>query len=334
MKALKIFGLHDLRVVDKPVPQPAAGYVRVKIKASGICGSDKWMWNVDSLIDDIGGHEVSGEIDAVGEGVTSLTAGDRVMVNNVVGCGKCPACRMGAFVMCPYWEGKNDVGNGFGEYLVAPERNCMRLLPCIDYIDGALLMDNWGTPYGGLLRAGIKPGMDVLVNGCGPIGQAAIALCASMGAYVAAVDPIQFRRTKALANGAKLVFSPDELPSAAHDFTEGMGVHAVFECSGKGASYENCLKALRIGGCFVAIGENAKYMINSSEWLIRKNLTVYGSWYSTMPQANEVMHLAMQKRIDARAFLTNTITIDEAPKIFGDVVNCADGIIKCVVVFD
>ena len=333
MKVLKAFGPGDLRVVEAPMPEPGPGYVRVKVRASGICGSDKWLWSVKDKTDSVAGHEVSGEIDKLGENVTGFSPGDRVMINNVGGCGLCPACRAGEFVFCPSWNGSLDVNNGFGEYLIAPARNCMRLLPDFDFVEGALIMDNWGTPYGGVETNGIKSGMDVLVSGCGPIGQAATALSAAMGAYVIAADPIKYRREAALRNGAKAVFSPDELPEAAKKITNGLGVHTILECSGDGKAYANCLNSLRIGGNLISIGEHAGISVNSSE-LIRRRLSIGGTWYSTMRQAGEIMRLALQKRIELRSFLTHTVTLHEVPEIFGSVVGCEDGLLKCMIVFD
>ena len=137
MKVIKAFGPRDLRVVDVPIPEPAPGYVRIKVCASGICGSDKWIWYANEKTDEIAGHEAAGVIDKLGEGVTTLALGDRVMINNVVGCGKCSYCHAGAFVLCPFWDGSRDVNNGFGEYVVAPARNCVHILPGLDFIDGA-----------------------------------------------------------------------------------------------------------------------------------------------------------------------------------------------------
>jgi len=333
MKVIKAFGPQDLRVVEAPMPEPEPGYVRIKVRASGICGSDKWIWNVSEKSDFVAGHEVAGEVEKLGEGVASLALGDRVMINNVGGCGTCAACRAGAFVLCPRRSG-NDVNNGFGEYLVAPARNCLRLLPAIDFVDGALIMDNWGTPYGGIQCAGIVSGMDVLVNGCGPIGQAAIGLAKAFGAFVIAVDPIAYRRQAALKNGADAVFATDELPASVKSLTDGMGVHVVLECSGNGEAYGNCLSALRIGGSMVSIGEHAEYMLRPSEQFIHRNLNLHGSWYSTMSQANELMQMALQGRINTKSFLTHAIPLEKVPELFASVVDCADGVLKCVIVFD
>ena len=334
MKVMKVFGPQDLRIVDAPMPEPGYGAVRIKVRASGICGSDKGIWYVKEKRDSVAGHEAAGQVEKLGEGVSSLAVGDRVMVNNVGGCGACPACRSGAFVLCTDRSASHDVNNGFGEYLVAPSRNCMRILPGLDFIDGALIMDNWGTPFGALRRGHIGLGMDVLVNGCGPIGQAAIALSKAMGAYVIAVDPITWRRDFALRSGADAAIPPDELLDAAKKLTNGLGVQAVLECSGNGKAYENCLKALRIGGNLVSIGEHAELTLRPSENIIRRSLSMIGTWYSTLPQAGEVMQLALQGRINVRSFLTHTLSLDEVPGKFGSIVNCDEGFLKCVIVFD
>ncbi|MCL1819962.1 MAG: alcohol dehydrogenase catalytic domain-containing protein [Oscillospiraceae bacterium] len=332
MKVIKPFGPKDLRLVDAPIPEPNPGFVRVKVRASGICGSDKWIWSVTEPTDVVAGHEVAGEIDKLGEGVTSFAVGDRVMINNVGGCGVCPACRAGEFVFCPSWDGSRDVNNGLGEYLVAPARNCMKLLPGLDFIDGALIPDNWGTPYSNIKCGQVGIGKDVLVNGCGPIGQAAVSLCKMLGAYVIAVDPVEYRRQMALKNGADRAFSPEELPDAARKVSDGLGVHTVLECSGNGNAYPNCLNSLRIGGRLIAVGEHANFSVCSSD-LIRRSLGIAASWYSTMQSAAEIMQMALSGRINLRSFLTHTIKLEDVPGMFGSIMNCDEGIVKCVVVF-
>ena len=333
MKVVKAFGPQDLRVVEVPIPEPGPGHVRVKVRASGICGSDKWVWSVNGPTDSVAGHEVAGEVDKLGDGVHSLKLGDRVMINNVGGCGTCPACRAGAFVLCPTWNGSLDVNNGFGEYVITPARNCMQLLPGLDFVDGALIMDNWGTPYGGIIRGNVTKGMDVVVNGCGPIGQAAVGLAKAMGAYVIAVDPNKWRREFALNNGANAVFAPEDLHAAVQILTDGLGAHVVMECSGNGKAYENCLKSLRHEGSLVAIGEHGSFMLHPSDQIIRRSLKIIGTWYSTMPQAAEIMQLALSGRINLKSFLTRTVSLDEVPDVFGSIMDCDEGMMKCVIVF-
>ena len=333
MKVLKTFGNQDLRIVDAPVPEPGPGCVLIKVRASGICGSDKWIWYVKNEVDTVAGHEVAGDVVKLGEGVTSLSPGDRVMINNVIGCGICLACKNGAFVLCSNRSGQ-DVNNGFGEYLVSPARNCVKLAPEIDYVEGALIMDNWGTPYGGIRRGNVKLGSNVLVTGCGPIGQAAIALSVAAGANVYATDPVKWRREFAKRNGAIETFAPDELPDAARKVTGEAGIDVVLECSGNGSVYTKCLESLCISGTMVAIGEEAEYLLHPSDQIIRHSLNLVGSWYSTLPQAQELMQLALSKKINLRSFLTNTISLDEAPEMFKSIIEYKENIMKCVIVFD
>ena len=333
MKVIRPFGPKDLRVVEAPIPEPGPGHVRVKVRASGICGSDKWVWS-SGPEGGVAGHEVAGEIDKLGAGVHSFSIGERVMINNVGGCGTCPACRAGAFVLCPNWTGALDVSNGFGEYVIAPVRNCMALLSGIDYVDGALIMDNWGTPYGGIVRADIKQGTDVIVNGCGPIGQAAVELCKALGAYVIAVDPNKWRREYALKNGVHIALAPEELPEIPRSLTENLGVDVVLECSGYGPSYDNCLKSLKHEGTLVAIGEHAEVSFNSSDQIVRRSLKIIGSWYSTMPQGAELMQLALSGRINLKSFVTHTISLEEVPEMFGKIMDCEEGMLKCMIVFE
>ncbi len=92
MKTVKAFGPQDLHILTVPDPQPSTGEVLIKVGACGICGSDKWYWNVTAPTDTIAGHEAAGEVCAVGAGVHHLRVGDRAAVNNVKGCGQCPAC--------------------------------------------------------------------------------------------------------------------------------------------------------------------------------------------------------------------------------------------------
>jgi threonine dehydrogenase-like Zn-dependent dehydrogenase len=120
MKQIKAFGPKDLRMVETEIPLFGTGEVLIDVKACGICGSDKWFWHGDEPTDYVAGHEVAGEVIAVGTGVQGLSVGDRVTVNNVKGCGQCRDCLAGEFVRCTHTI--EHMGFGFSEYVVVPER--------------------------------------------------------------------------------------------------------------------------------------------------------------------------------------------------------------------
>jgi len=332
MKVIKAFGPKDLRLVEVPEPVPGNGEVLIAVRASGICGSDKWFWRVSGPVDAVAGHEVAGEVVKLGPGVKKLKMGDRVAVNNVVGCGHCHACRSGEFVRCPNRPGK-DVNNGFSEYVVAPERNCLLLDDRIDYETGCLIFDNWGTPFGAVSRADISVGHDVLIFGCGPIGLAAVALAKERGAYVIAVDPQPYRLNAARQIGADEILTPDDaLPDKVRQITSGLGVDVVLECSGKAPAYQLGLASLKIGGTLVSVGEGACVDFRPSDFVIRNHLNIFGTWYSTMYQGRMVQNLILEGKIKPKAFLTHRISLEEVPHFFGKVCDFEDNILKAVIV--
>jgi len=336
MKQVKAFGPGDLRVVDVEIPQPRADQVQIRVRASGICGSDKWYWYVKEPTESIAGHEIAGEVTQVGEAVTALKVGDRVIVNNVGGCGHCPACLEGAFVLCEKWDGSGDINHGYSEYVVATARNCQKLDERISFVEGALLMDNWGTPYGGLSHVDAHPGDVIVVFGLGPIGQAAVALAATRGARIVAVDPVAFRRDFAKKLGAALTLEPGaRAATEIVRFADGIGAHAVIECSSQAQSYETGLRALRVGGTLVTIGEHAEYLLKPSDALLRRSLRIQGSWYSTLRQGEELQRMTVDGRIRPKAILTHEIQgLDELPRMFPDIIACRDGLIKAVIVME
>ena len=330
MKVLKPFAPGDLRVVDAPEPEPGEGWVKIAVRASGICGSDKWYWR-SGPTDVVAGHEVAGEVTALGPGVRHLAEGDRVAVNNAVGCGHCAECRARRFVRCMRRPGR-DVDNGFSEFLIAPERNCLVLDDAVDYVAGSLVLDNWGTPYAALNWASVREGDDVVVTGCGPIGLGSVGIAKLSGAYVIALDPLEYRRDAAVRMGADVVLEPgDGAADAIRELTSGEGASVVVECSSKAASYATALDALRMRGRLVSVGEHAEFTLRPSEHMIRKNLSIIASWYTTMGEGEAVQRLMVERRIEPKAFVTHVVSLDEAPEAFRRVIECTDGVIKTVI---
>jgi threonine dehydrogenase-like Zn-dependent dehydrogenase len=317
-----------------PEPEPpGAGQVQVAVRASGICGSDKWYWN-SGPTEAVAGHEVCGDVVALGTGVTELQVGDRVAVNNVVGCGECAACRAGAFVRCMQRPGR-DVDHGFCEQVITPARNCLRLADGrvrVSHADGCLIFDNWGTPYAALRRGQVGPGDTLVVTGAGPIGLGATILGKLFGARVITVDPVPYRCEAALRLGADYALAPDaDAPTALRHLTEGGGPSVWVDCSGRGAAYELGLSTLRAEGRFVCVGEHAEYLLHPSDHVIRKNLTLLGSWYSTMSEGAAVQQLMVDGRIAPQAFVTHRVSLDEAPHAFARSVNMSDDTLKTII---
>jgi threonine dehydrogenase-like Zn-dependent dehydrogenase len=321
-----------MRVVEVSTPRPKAGQVLVEVRASGICGSDKHLWHATTPSDSVYGHEVAGSVVELGPGTSTLRVGDRVAVNNVGGCGTCQACREGAFVLCPSWDGSLDVNGGFGEYVAAWERNCMKLAEPVSYEQGCLLFDNFGTPYAALERAAVAGGDSVVVTGCGPIGLGAVRLAALRGANVVAVDPVPSRRAMARSLGAMEAFAPDKATAEAlRDVCRG-GPRVVIECSAQPSSYETALRALRIEGVLVTVGEGARYELKPSDALIRRRLSILGSWYSTMAQGAAVQTMVASGLFDPSALVTHRGPLADFPELFRIVCEQPADVVKAVIV--
>jgi threonine dehydrogenase-like Zn-dependent dehydrogenase len=333
MKAINSFGPQDVRLVEVTDPYPGPEQVLIAVKGSGICGSDKWLWWHEQPTTFIAGHEVAGEVVAVGAGVQKLQPGDRVAVNNVVSCGACPACQQGAFVLCPYWTGQNDVNGGFAELVAAPERNCLLLDDAIDYVTGALIFDNLGTPYHAVQRAGVAEGDHVVVSGCGPIGLGTVIFAKLAGATVTALDPLPYRREMARSLGADAADAPSsESAAAIREAAGGIGPHVFIECSGRGEAYHFGLSLLRQGGVFTSVGEHARFELHPSDQIIRKALDLRGSWYSTMPDGARIQELILRGKVNPQALVSHTAPLSGFPALFKQVCEFGDRVVKAVII--
>jgi len=180
-------------VVERDVPQPGPGQIRVKVAACGICHSDALTRGghyPGLTLPRIPGHEVAGRIDALGAGVTQWKEGDRVGIGWHGGhCFTCNACRRGLFINCEKGlvTGINFDG-GYAEYLVAPQEAAARIPADMKDTDAAPLMCAGITTYNSLRNIGARPGDTVAVQGIGGLGHLGIQFAARMGFRTVAIS--------------------------------------------------------------------------------------------------------------------------------------------------
>jgi threonine dehydrogenase-like Zn-dependent dehydrogenase len=281
---------------EVPVPEPGIGQVLLKVKASGVCGSDIHFiyhghkgskQDGTAYMDVICGHEPAGEIVALGAGCRHFKEGDRVAVYHISGCGFCRSCRKGYQISCTdparaAYGWQRDGGNA--EYLVAEERDLIHLPEPLSYRDGCFISCGVGTAYEGVLRADISGSDTVLVVGLGPVGMAAAMLAKGRGARLVIgvdVQPTRVAEAKTLGLVDEGYISDAVALGAVKELTKG-GATRTIDCSGHPAGRLLALQACREWGRTVYLGETGNVTFNVSDDLLHKQRTLYGSWVTSL----------------------------------------------------
>jgi propanol-preferring alcohol dehydrogenase len=325
MKAVYLPGNKKVEVRDVAMPQPGAGEVLIQIKASCICRSDLSLYYGAAVVGGeaagrcITGHEPSGVVVEVGAGVRQIKPGDRIAVYLAVGCGICAYCRMGNHHLCAKWKClgfTQDGGNA--EYLVVPERNCLRIPDSMSFIAAAISTDAFGTLYSACKKLKVNGASTIGIWGLGPMGSSGVLAAKALGARVIALDPISDRRIFAESLGADLTLDPsaNSAAEALAEFTGGVGLSAAIDCSGNAAAENMALDATAPLGSVAFVGEAKETAIRPSEQLIRKQLSLIGSWYFAIHEYEEIIRTIETHKIDLDRLATHRFSLDEAETAF------------------
>ncbi|MDD2206288.1 MAG: 2,3-butanediol dehydrogenase [Aminobacterium sp.] len=274
MKAALWYARHDVRVEDIPEPVPARGMVKVRVKWCGICGSDLHEFLGGPIFIPVDkphplsgekapvvlGHEFSGEVVEVGEDVTSLKAGDRVVVEPMRVCrpddpDMCPACREGKYNLCTRlgFHGLCGGGGGFAEYTTFYEEFVHKIPDTLPF-DKAALVEPLAVALQSLKQGDFSIGQTALVLGAGPIGLATIESLKAAGArLVIVMQRKSIRQEYALRSGADVVLDPNEVdvPSEVKKLTDGYGVDVSFETTGSQSGFDKAIESVKPGGTAV-----------------------------------------------------------------------------------
>jgi len=328
MKAALWYGKGDVRVesIDEPMVLP--GLVKIKVKWCGICGSDLHEFLGGPIFIPVGsphplsgnvapvvlGHEFSGEVVEVGDGVTQFAKGDRVAVEPIVACGVCPACKEGKYNLCSSlgFHGLCGSGGGFAEYTVFPEEYVHKIPDEMSY-EQAALIEPMAVALHSIRISGFKTGDTALVLGSGPIGLATIECLKTAGAkLVIVLQRKSVRQEYAKRAGADLVLDPNEVDIAevVKKYTNGVGVDTVFETTGSQIGFDIGLASLRYEGTFVitSIWENTvtfnPNVLVFSEKKIVGTIAYRHEFPATIAQMSD-------GRIKAEGYITERILLDD-----------------------
>ncbi len=329
MKAAVWYGRQDVRIEDVAgPPPPPAGQVQVEVAWCGICGTDlhEYMGGPVYIPVDkphsltsvqapvIIGHEMSGRVIAVGEGVQDFAVGDRVVACPIIGCQRCRWCRSGSMAQCDQvaFLGTSWSGGALAERLNLYAYQCYHLPDTISDEVGALV-----EPFSATVRAvatgEIGPNDNVAIVGAGPIGLMALMAAILRGAKrVVAVEVAQRRKDTALKLGATDVIDPakEDAEQRALELTAGEGFDVVVECAGQPVTALLAAKLTRTRGRLIVMGVFEKPAPIDLTDLVFREKTVTGSM-SGYGLYDETIRMMMDERFKGEELITARISLDE-----------------------
>lgn len=306
MKAAVVhkFG-EPLAIEDVPVPVPAAGQVRVRVEASGVCHTDLHAadgdWPVKPKLPFIPGHEGVGYVDALGSGVISLREGDRVGVPWLhSACGECEYCLTGWETLCPLQQNSGySVNGGFAEYVLAPAGYVGHLPKNLGFVEAAPILCAGVTTYKGLKETDTKPGEWVVISGIGGLGHLAVQYARAMGLHVAAVDVADEKLALARKLGAELTVNA-KTEDPVNKIQESIGGgHGVLITAVSPIAFPQGINMLRRGGTCVLNGLPPGNFPVSIFDVVLKRLTIRGSIVGTRKDMQEALEFAAEGKVKA-----------------------------------
>lgn len=288
MKAGVVHGREDIRFEDINKPVPKAGQVLIKVKYTGICGSDVPRVNADAchFYPNILGHEFSGVIEEIGEGVTYLKVGDRVAGVPLVPCMKCEDCQSGNYALCKNYSfiGSREFGS-FAEYVVVPERNAVKFEDEVTFEQGAFF-EPATVALHGLKRVPYEGGKTVAILGGGTIGLFTMQWAKIFGAKKVVVFDINNERlelAKALGADAGINTLEEDFMKNALELTNNKGFDYVYETAGNTITMKMAfeLAANKANMCFIGTPtKEITFSVKEWEQMNRKEFNLTGSWMS------------------------------------------------------
>ena len=278
MKAAVFHAQEDLRIEEVADPSPGPGQVKLRNAFAGICGSDLHVYYTPeaagldfehphpltgSTLPQILGHEFSGTVVELGEGVDGISVGDRVAVWPIYYCGDCAACRRGMYNACQKigFHGLSSNGGGMAEFTTVDASKLHVLPENVDLRLGALV-EPMAVAWHAVSRSGVEPGGTALIAGAGPIGIGVwFALKARGIEKVLVSEPSADRRAIIAALGATVVDPvTEDLGAAVTALTDGDGVDVAFDAAGAGPAVTSSLASLVPGGRVVVVAIHERTM--------------------------------------------------------------------------
>ncbi|MBT3320167.1 MAG: galactitol-1-phosphate 5-dehydrogenase [Clostridia bacterium] len=342
MKALVYKGPEQLAVEQVSIPEIGANDALIKVRASGICGSDTHGYLGKTgrrALGVIMGHEFSGDVVKLGKNSGDWKIGDRVVVQPSIFCGECFYCKSGKTHLCinKRFLGVMDCNGAMAEYISVPIKLLYRMPDDMSYVDGALI-----EPLAVSKCAVDKipfdlQGKKVLVVGAGTIGLLVVAVLKSRGASKIIVSDLSQNRLEfAKAMGADYTFNPMQVDVREQilKITDGFGADVSLEAVGADKPVETAISCLRLGGHSVWIGNSKKEIVLDMQSVVTREITIYGTYtYSHEEFGNTIYEMA-DMGIQTDKLVGELLPIEKASDMFAYLAAGNDDIVKTQIIFE
>jgi L-iditol 2-dehydrogenase len=332
MHALVYEGPERLRLEERPDPVPESGGALVRVLACGVCGTDlRIAKGAHRAYPDgtrrVPGHEIAGEVVALGPGADGVAIGDRVFVAPNLGCGHCPACRAGRVNLCANAAAFGITFDGaFAQMMLVPATALQQgnLLPVPADADPAAVavVEPLACVLRGQRAVGLREGDRVLICGAGPIGLLHVMLARAAGArQVLVSEPHEVRRAEAIEFGADLGIDPiaEDLRARVLDATEGLGADVVITAVPVPAVQEQAPSLAAVGGrinFFGGLPRDAATIPIDSNLVHYRELHLTGTTANDVEDCRRALELAVSGQVDLARLVTARFPLDQAHEAF------------------
>jgi len=334
MKALALYGPGDLRLEERPVPHPGPNQLVVKIDYVGICGTDVEFYagHYPPFIQlpMVLGHENSGTVVEVGEGVTDFKVGDRILCGPPSACEDgCPLCKENRTNICingfPNTAGIGGPDGGYCEYFLIRDVKHTMLIPVPEGLDmkDAVLFDVVCVALHGIRMSKFKVGDDVVVSGTGSIGLSAIQFLRAAGARrIIALGTSDEKEPLIKEYGADYFINSKTCPDVAAEVMKILGTPVgapiVYECAGNPASFNTCVSCVKPGGQVVVIGTiNEPFQITPGQFSIHEPEFQFTFVY-TREEVEMYLDMLARGKVKFPGMVTGVVSLEDAvPKYIG-----------------
>jgi propanol-preferring alcohol dehydrogenase len=313
---------NDLKLEQIPIPAIADGDVLVRIKASGICGSEIHVWkgrDKSGSFPRTLGHEGAGVVEKAGKNVKDVATGDRVLIDYDITCGNCTFCRTGHENLCKNLEYIGYQRDGtFQEYLAIPAKNAIKLPDNVSFEEGAIIACGVVTAFHGVGQADMKFGDHIVIVGLGGVGLHGIQFARLRGAsQIMAVDLLDSKLKIAKELGADYVVNPSNEDFVVKAKELWGGADVAFEFIGLSKTMKDALRSLGRGGKLVQVGMCFQDIAFNPEGDFRfLEAQIRSSADHTSDDLNKVLELVSAKKVDLSKSITHRLRLEEVNKGF------------------